>query len=150
MRVAGHSHPHIFNDSEKRHPTMKKILTFILPALMLFSCAKSAHKQLEHIARTTDFELRGSTIETGIVCDGCEFKGNEFIYYYTFDEELIPYESLESNKKELYEAYASTLTKEAVGNDFYNLIKEIDGNVTYHFTGNPSARTFIISIKVSN
>ena len=129
---------------------MKKILLFILPALMFFSCAESAHKQLEHIARTTDFELKGSTIETGIVCDGCEFKENEFIYYYTFDEGLIPHESLEANKEELREAYTAALAHEAAGNDFYDLIKEIEGNVTYHFTGNRSGRTFVISIRLPN
>ena len=129
---------------------MKKILIFILPALMLFSCAESAQKQLERIAQRTDFEFKGKTIDTGIVCDGCGFKENSFTYYYTFDEELITHEALEANKEELREEYTSTLANEAADNSFYDLIKEIDGNLIYHFTGNTSGKTFVISIKVPN
>lgn len=134
---------------------MKKILLLILPALMLVSCAEiikeSARKQLSATAEITDIELKGSTIDIGIVCDGCEFKNDEFIYYYTFNEDIIPYEALKENEMMLREEFKRDLQMEAIaGDEFYSLLKDVDGKITYHYTGKNTGRTFIITLKMPN
>ncbi|MBR4066345.1 MAG: hypothetical protein IKJ97_06305 [Bacteroidaceae bacterium] len=133
---------------------MKKTLLIIVSILMLTACGElkkeATRKQLAVEARLANLTLKGMIIDTGIVCEGCEFKDDKFTYYYTLDENVISIESLKETEEVLIEGHKEELKQVAIGNDFFKKLGEIEGTVTFHYTGDMSGENIVITLNVPN
>lgn len=133
---------------------MRKTLLIIVSILMLTACGElkkeATRKQLAVASQVANLTLKGKIIDTGIVCEGCEFKDDNLTYYYTLDEKTISIESLKETEELLIEGHKEELKQIVIGNDFFKQLGEIEGTVTFHYTGNISGENIVITLNVPN
>ena len=136
---------------------MKKILYAVLSLVLLVSCGGSDSKVSEsdkaeareliraEIETTNDF-LAGKQVDYATVCDGCEFYNDEIHYYYTFNEDYVNVDLLRSNVEEIKKNQRSIIESMPATRELSDLLKTVNGKLIYHYTGDCSGRTVLVTV----
>ena len=130
---------------------MRNRFFILLSALfVLAGCGASTEKQLaktllEKECQQANKILAGKYVDALTLCTSCEFDGENVIYNYELDEDMVAIENVDKSILEstILETWK---TNPAVRATKQNLII-LDGDVIYNYTGSKTKETFTIKIK---
>jgi len=130
---------------------MRNRFFILLSALfVLAGCGASAEKQLaktllEKECQQANKILAGKYVDALTLCTSCEFDGENVIYNYELDEDVVAIEDIDKSVLEntILETWK---TNPGVRATKQNLII-LDGSVIYNYTGSKTKETFTIKIK---
>jgi hypothetical protein len=125
---------------------MKKTILLILPMLALASCDRLnkefTRKEIALALKYANARLSNEIFDEGILYDSIGFCNDEITYHFSIDEEHIDIETMKEFREEIRDQHKSDLLiMEKEGIQIFSMLNEIDGKITYIYTGNISGDT---------
>ena len=136
---------------------MKKILYAVFSIMLLASCGGGKAKVTEsdkaearEMLRTeleyANNTLAGKQVDYATFCDGCEFYNDEAHYYYTVNEDYITIQQLKDNVGEFKKRQKEMIKIMPATKELCRLLEMIDGRIIFHYTGDYSGQTVMITL----
>lgn len=132
---------------------MKNLAFLLLSAVIFIACdtsesdKKAARSFLETEAKAGNALLEGTQIDAATYCDGCQFKNDDFHYYYIIDEDILSISTMKANKDNLKEAQRTSLENIPQSRMLIENLKKLNGKIVYHYTGTTTDETLKIEIE---
>lgn len=132
---------------------MRKLAFLLLSAVIFIACSASEDEKsaarafLKAEAEAGNALLEGTQIDAATYCDGCQFKNDDFHYYYIIDEDILSISTMKANKDNIKEVQRTALENIPQSRMLIENLKKLDGKIVYHYTGTITDESLKIEIE---